>query len=174
MKLGEMTKKYPKNRKGGAGLSNKGIVRSAEFRKKVSLGMKGVNTWSKGRKQTEETKRKIGMSNTGKKHNAEWIENVRRSLKGKYVREKNPNWKGGSYTYEQRNRRKKYIHLMPDKCEICGIPGESLKKGLYVDHNHKTGEFRGFLCRRCNTTLGFVNDSPDLLLELINYLKKHI
>lgn len=40
-------------------------------------------------------------------------------------------------------------------CAICGIHYTKLKKGLHVDHNHKTGIIRGLLCVTCNGVLGY-------------------
>lgn len=42
-----------------------------------------------------------------------------------------------------------------------------------VDHSHdETKRVRGLLCSKCNTALGFVNDSSSILYALIEYLKK--
>lgn len=46
-------------------------------------------------------------------------------------------------------------------------------KILGVDHNHRTGANRGLLCDMCNLALGSVNDSQELLLRLLFYLRKH-
>jgi hypothetical protein len=43
--------------------------------------------------------------------------------------------------------------------------------GLHIDHDHKTGAVRKLLCPRCNTALGHVDDSIDLLRGLIEYLE---
>lgn len=43
--------------------------------------------------------------------------------------------------------------------------------GLQVDHDHRTGEIRGLLCRPCNIALGHVYDDPTRLAGLIEYLK---
>jgi hypothetical protein len=52
------------------------------------------------------------------------------------------------------------------KCEIC------LEKGKTVfDHCHNSGMFRGWICDRCNKTLGMVKDSPKLLKKLARYLE---
>lgn len=56
----------------------------------------------------------------------------------------------------------------PDICDIC-----ALKIGNIVyDHCHQKGHFRGFLCDRCNTTLGLVEDSTRLLMAMAAYLQR--
>ena len=50
----------------------------------------------------------------------------------------------------------------PDLCEECGE--HHLR--IVFDHDHTTGAFRGWLCDRCNKTLGIVRDDPDLLERL--------
>ena len=54
-------------------------------------------------------------------------------------------------------------------CDICG----DVKKVLCVDHDHKTNKVRGLLCGHCNTALGFVRDSPVVLMKAAIYLKEH-
>jgi hypothetical protein len=54
-------------------------------------------------------------------------------------------------------------------CEICG--GQTVKR-LSLDHNHETGEFRGFLCGNCNTALGLVQDDPWVLRRMLKYLER--
>ena len=74
------------------------------------------------------------------------------------------NWQGGKtqkYKYQQASRPK------PDLCEICGAMGI-----ICFDHNHVTGNFRGWICKRCNVILGFAGESTELLNALIEYLKK--
>ncbi len=51
------------------------------------------------------------------------------------------------------------------RCAICGVGG-----ALSVDHNHETGVVRGLLCHACNTGLGGLKDSPELLLRAVEYL----
>lgn len=53
-------------------------------------------------------------------------------------------------------------------CEIC----HELQELTVYDHNHKTGEFRGWLCNRCNRVLGLCADNPSLLAGLASYLIK--
>lgn len=64
------------------------------------------------------------------------------------------------------------------KCAICRIEATNDKLPgrwgvLYVDHNHMTKEVRGLLCLRCNSLLGFAQDSEDVLCAAINYLRKN-
>ena len=42
-----------------------------------------------------------------------------------------------------------------------------------VDHDHTTNVVRQLLCKDCNIVLGIVEDSPDWLQNLIDYLDKH-
>ena len=62
----------------------------------------------------------------------------------------------------------------PKRCEVCKSWGRKYKKGLCFEHNHKTGEFRGWVCHRCNYILGLAKDDFKLLENLATYLKKNI
>lgn len=52
-------------------------------------------------------------------------------------------------------------------CELCGGTTR-----VAYDHCHKSGKFRGWLCMKCNTALGLVNDDIALLEKMIAYLRK--
>ena len=62
------------------------------------------------------------------------------------------------------------------KCAICGVafsnPGdpEANKLVAHLDHSHRTGEPRGWLCRKCNLLLGLADDNATLLLKAVEYL----
>lgn len=56
------------------------------------------------------------------------------------------------------------------KCAICL---EHLTFD-HIDHDHRTGETRGLLCRLCNVGLGSFKDNPDFLRAAINYLAHHV
>jgi hypothetical protein len=43
---------------------------------------------------------------------------------------------------------------------------------LAQDHDHITGENRGFLCNHCNLALGGFRDNPTILAYAIEYLGK--
>jgi len=57
-------------------------------------------------------------------------------------------------------------------CVICGRHQTEFKTRLAVDHNHKTGEVRGLLCRPCNAGIGLFNENLSRLENAINYLKE--
>lgn len=53
-------------------------------------------------------------------------------------------------------------------CAICRRkPG---RRRLHVDHAHSTGQIRGLLCSHCNTALGLLRESTELLTSAISYL----
>lgn len=60
-----------------------------------------------------------------------------------------------------------------DTCKICKRPASLSKRKLAVDHCHVTGKVRGLLCSNCNTALGLVKDSTQVLNDMINYLKEN-
>jgi hypothetical protein len=59
----------------------------------------------------------------------------------------------------------------PDLCEACGKSPDA--RGLVFDHCHAKGHFRGWLCQRCNTALGMVDDDVQTLLKLAAYLERN-
>jgi len=56
----------------------------------------------------------------------------------------------------------------PVICECCGLA--PTKKRLALDHDHKTGKFRGWLCSECNFGIGKLGDSLDGLERARLYL----
>jgi thymidine kinase len=56
-------------------------------------------------------------------------------------------------------------------CKICSI--DLRTHGAHLDHSHKTGFVRGYLCRGCNCGLGYFKDSVELLNNVIVYLNKY-
>ena len=53
-------------------------------------------------------------------------------------------------------------------CAICKTHTKLIDSA--IDHNHKTGEFRGVLCKQCNRALGMFRDSPTILRSALEYL----
>lgn len=64
------------------------------------------------------------------------------------------------------------------KCEICKRSAEDFShkyngNPFCLDHNHKTGEFRGYICMDCNTGLARFQDNPEIVAEAEKYLIKY-
>ena len=58
-------------------------------------------------------------------------------------------------------------------CAICKVklqPRGRSKHSAAIDHNHKTREVRGVLCRGCNHGIGSLGDSPSILIAAAKYL----
>lgn len=55
-----------------------------------------------------------------------------------------------------------------DSCDICGRPRAG--RALAVDHDHKSGRLRGYLCSGCNTGIGSLRDSPEIMMRAIAYV----
>jgi hypothetical protein len=87
-------------------------------------------------------------------------------------RDKNPE----RYLRSNRNNTWKLLGIDVDKAnelwytiDYCQICGTNLKP-FHIDHDHKTNEIRGLLCRACNHGLGNFKDNPKLLIKAANYL----
>ena len=40
-----------------------------------------------------------------------------------------------------------------------------------LDHDHKTGKFRGWLCNKCNSALGLLGDNINYIQRALKYLE---
>lgn len=59
------------------------------------------------------------------------------------------------------------------KCDICKRRADGHgSAALAVDHCHKTGALRGFLCTPCNRALGLFGDDTQRLERAISYLRR--
>lgn len=62
-------------------------------------------------------------------------------------------------------------------CAICKQPETHKRNGrvkaLAVDHHHGSGKVRGLLCSDCNTGIGKLKDSHDVLASAVEYIRKH-
>jgi len=93
-----------------------------------------------------------------KENSKKWYANLENKLRRqKYNQEW---WLGKVKELEEKAGRPR-----PERCEICNE-----QDTICFDHDHKTGLFRGWICKRCNTVLGKVQDDKKLLQSLIDYL----
>ena len=61
---------------------------------------------------------------------------------------------------------------VPKVCDCCGKEPDpnSFRNKLQLDHNHLTGEFRGWICDNCNVSLSRAGDSLNGVRKLEKYL----
>lgn len=64
------------------------------------------------------------------------------------------------------------LKVQGSKCAICGATYSYGGQRLAVDHDHKTGEIRGLLCKACNVGLGNFNESVEILEKAVQYVLK--
>jgi hypothetical protein len=65
------------------------------------------------------------------------------------------------------NLTEEEYEALPKACEVCGNT-----ENLCIDHDHITGKVRGVLCSRCNSALGLLGDSKEVILKLASYIEK--
>ena len=69
--------------------------------------------------------------------------------------------------------KKKFKDIKPPEfgqpCECCGKP---VTRNWQLDHCHDTGDFRGWLCKQCNTGLGNLGDNLQSLQLAVEYLQR--
>lgn len=66
-------------------------------------------------------------------------------------------------------------------CAICGKPPSGGRTStatgrakLHLDHCHRSGRVRGFLCRSCNLGLGHFGDCHETMTKAVAYLRGHV
>ena len=124
-----------------------------------------------GKKLTEDHKRKIGEALKGKSTRLKGKKLTKEHIKNRTIAQSGENhykWQG-KWT---RNLKTKSLEIIakrkkPEQCELCGSLGR-----ICFDHDHNTGKFRGWICHRCNVVLGLTKDNSELLLAIVEYLKK--
>jgi len=71
-----------------------------------------------------------------------------------------------------------YNRLLEAQAGVCAIckqpPNEAQKRAMYlsVDHCHTTGRIRGLLCISCNSAIGLLKESAELMAKALKYLGK--
>jgi len=58
-------------------------------------------------------------------------------------------------------------------CAICGVELSTDDPNVHLDHCHKTGKIRAFLCSNCNRGIGCFHDETWKLQKAIEYLNSH-
>ena len=74
-----------------------------------------------------------------------------------------------------------YLTSCPQCSKVCYEKVEDIPEGVdgtngpwQCDHDHKTKQFRGWLCHTCNRAIGQLQDDVENLKRAIEYLEKTI
>ncbi len=70
---------------------------------------------------------------------------------------------GYAEPYESVSRVLELWNLSGGSCACCGHESQST---LHLDHCHETGRLRGFVCKTCNTCIGYVQESSSRLISM--------
>ena len=83
--------------------------------------------------------------------------------------------------YTKQDKRSKMLReqwlsagkVIPNVCEVCGKKSNpnDFSSRIVCDHDHETGEFRGWICDYCNRSIGGLGDNIEGLQEAILYLQ---
>jgi hypothetical protein len=133
----------------------------------------------KNQKKVREQKREFYIKNADKirAKTREWNEKNRERTRASAKRWADANkerrkltdieWRYGI----SRDQYLKAVKRQGGRCAICGAKNSG-KRGLHIDHCHKTGLFRGLLCGNCNSAIGQFKENPSLLRNAIRYLEE--
>lgn len=64
-----------------------------------------------------------------------------------------------------------YVALKREQRGHCANEN-CFREATVVDHNHETGEVRGLLCQQCNSAAGLLQDHPEVIMGLADYLQR--
>lgn len=87
-----------------------------------------------------------------------------------YVKKHNLKKNYGITEEEYKNLLAKYDY----RCAVCQQAEGEPKIKLCIDHDHKTGKIRGILCSKCNAALGMLDDTPERIIKLFQYLSSRL
>jgi hypothetical protein len=72
---------------------------------------------------------------------------------------KESHWKARGVLLEEKDIT---LYNSIENCELCG---NKFNNDKVLDHCHKTGKYRGALCRQCNASLGKLGDDINLVIS---------
>lgn len=99
--------------------------------------------------------------------------NIRKKQQAKKHRNKYPNKNREIHFHRRYGIGLAEYNMMFQKqngnCLIC----KQSKNKLFIDHCHVTGKVRGLICGVCNSGIGFLKDSPNIIADALIYVMKH-
>ena len=95
-------------------------------------------------------------------------------LKLRYTTKQNKYFREDLYKH-YRIRESDYETLFNQQegnCGCCNRNQMEFKRRLSVDHCHATKKVRSLLCDNCNPAVGFVKESEEHCLQVLEYIRK--
>lgn len=65
-----------------------------------------------------------------------------------------------------------YADILQRQGNMCAICLDEFTATPHVDHDHSTGEVRGFLCSNCNRGIGLLRDDFYIVQSAADYLRR--
>ena len=107
------------------------------------------------------------------------LKRIKKALQEKYLEEVSVGIVvSGENQYHKRSNKnmRKNIQCTPmgEKftCPICqNTIIRQFKNDVVLDHSHKDGKIRGWICRQCNSSIGMLDEDINILQRAIKWLK---
>jgi len=106
---------------------------------------KGHSGFWKGKKLSEETKKKMGLARKGQKRSQETKDKLSKSKIG----DKNPSWKGNKVKYRALHQWIRMWKKKSDNCEDCGKKGRLHIANISGKYKRDVDDFE-WLCSSCH------------------------
>lgn len=116
-------------------------------------------------------KRYYDLGIEGVKHNKRYSETRRKKHRFAVILE---NSRGAAKKFGHKPcnaTEEELVTAFTGRCAMCKVLEADCPARLVMDHCHKSGNFRNFLCDRCNKILGFSGDNKEILLAAVRYLE---
>lgn len=97
-----------------------------------------------------------------------------RALSRAYARanKEEARWRNLFYNFGRMGFTKEwYQEKLLAQGNTCAICKKAAK--LFVDHCRKTDKLRALLCHHCNSGIGLLRESPDIMRSAIEYVTRH-
>src|SRR5687767_8518903 len=115
---------------------------------------------------------------SSKEYRARWMREWRAANPGRR-NEASYKWRSQN-PQKAKESQQQYLRTRPcpEHCEACGqleprVHRSGKRFELALDHCHRTGRFRGWLCSICNTTAGRYKDDHERIQRLATYLRNN-
>jgi len=145
---------------------------SEETREKISLSLRNSDRFKRAMKSRKDvsTNHLVAWRNTEKEKRLNKKVKVVEKIGKKQI----------SVELDITNKELEEYRKSHRVCDMCGMPEFSSTSpsgkpnALSIDHDHKTGCFRGLLCYKCNRHLGWYDNNKEMVDNYLNRWQKGV